>query len=145
MERIRLERTDTPDPAELQALENGINRYNVVRTGRTEYAPVAIFLRDEEGTAVGGLFGHLWGGWMHVTVLWVPEELRRQGYGTRLLQAAEEYAIERGCHAVFLETFSFQAPEFYLRFGYELFGSLEDYPPGHTQYFLRKSLVPRAL
>jgi GNAT superfamily N-acetyltransferase len=143
MERIRLEQTEEPDPTEWQQLEDRINQYNMVRTGRTEYTPLAIFLRDEAGAAIGGILGHIWGGWMHVTFLWVPEELRRQGYGTRLLQAAEEYAMEQGCHAVCLETFSFQAPEFYPKFGYILVGSLEDYPPGHTKQFFRKSLAGR--
>jgi GNAT superfamily N-acetyltransferase len=140
METIRMEWGEAYETPESAALTDAINRYNVEQTGRTEFFPVALFLRDESDTLRGGLVGHIWGGWMHVAVLWIDADLRRHGYGTRLLQEAETYARERGCHSVCLETFSFQAPEFYPRFGYELFGMLDDYPPGHAKHFYRKTL-----
>jgi ribosomal protein S18 acetylase RimI-like enzyme len=58
-----------------------------------------------------------------------------------LLQAAEDYAVERGCFAATLETHSFQARPFYEKFGYQVFGTLEDYPPGHAKFFFRKRLA----
>jgi ribosomal protein S18 acetylase RimI-like enzyme len=73
--------------------------------------------------------------------LYVPDLLRGQGFGSRLLRQAEEEASRRGCTGAWLDTFSFQAPDFYRRRGYTVFGAIEDYPPGHRRYFLRKSLT----
>ena len=70
----------------------------------------------------------------------MTEALRGRGHGRALLAVAERWALERGCRDAFLDTFSFQAPEFYRKLGWEVFGTLEDHPPGHTHYFLRKRL-----
>ena len=64
-------------------------------------------------------------------------------HGSQLLLSAEQYARERGCQSVHRETFSFQARPLYEKHGYEVFAQLEDFPPGHTKYFLRKRLVVR--
>ena len=85
--------------------------------------------------------GHLWGSWLYVRDLWVAAPARGCGNGTRLLLAAEEYAIERGCFAATLETASFQARPFYEKCGYQVFATLEDWPPGHAKFFLRKQLT----
>src|SRR5262245_24600185 len=112
---------------------DGLNRYNVAMAGLTEYHPVSVLLRDADDEVVGAL-GNIWGDWLHVTALWVAEGLRRQGYGKALLARAEQFARERGCQAVHLDTFSFQAPAFYQKLGYEVFATLDDFPTGHTRY-----------
>jgi GNAT superfamily N-acetyltransferase len=68
----------------------------------------------------------------------VAEDLRGQDYGTKLMEAAELEARSRGCHAAYVDTFSFLALDFYRKVGYTIFGELEDFPKGHTRYFLRK-------
>ena len=80
--------------------------------------------------------GYTWGGWLHVDMLWVSETLRGQRYGTRLMDAAEAMAKERGAFAATLETHSFQAPDFYAKRGYSVFGRIDDYPPRHGKSFL---------
>jgi GNAT superfamily N-acetyltransferase len=72
--------------------------------------------------------------------LWVSETVRGSGYGTALMQAAEREAVRRGVRNIFLNTFSFQAVDFYLKLGYTIFGELEDFPPGHKRVFLQKKL-----
>lgn len=113
---------------------------SIARTGLSDWHPVGYFLKSRRGEWVGGLTGYIWGGWLHVNLLWVTEALRGQGQGTRLMDAAEDLAAKRGATGVTLETHSFQAPEFYLKRGYTVFGRLDDYPPGHAKLFLRKDL-----
>ena len=76
--------------------------------------------------------------WLYVQTLWVHEEHRGDGLGMRLLQRAEAEARQRGCIGSCLSSFSFQAPEFYRRHGYESFGEIADYPPGQTMLFMSK-------
>jgi len=117
--------------------------HNLAETGASTYYPVGFFLKNARGEWLGGMLGSLWGGWLHVRILWVDTAARGQGNGTRLLQAAEEYAVERGCFAATLETDSFQARPFYEKCGYQVFATLEDYPPGHAKFFLRKQFAGR--
>ena len=112
----------------------------LARTGVSEWHPVGFFLQNPRGEWIGGLTGHVWGGWLHVKLLWVAEALRGQGLGTQLMDAAEGFAIERGATAATLETHSFQAPGFYEKRGYAMFGRLDGYPDGHAKLFLRKAL-----
>jgi GNAT superfamily N-acetyltransferase len=124
-----------------QVVHEGLGLYNVAVTGFAEYYPVSIFLKDARDEVLGGVLGHVWGQWLHIAILWLAEPVRGQGYGRQLLVAAEAYGRERGCQHVELATFSFQARPFYEKLGYEVFATLEDYPPGHRKYFLRKPLA----
>jgi GNAT superfamily N-acetyltransferase len=72
--------------------------------------------------------------------MWIREELRGRGYGHRLLASAEDEARRRGAKNAYLDTFSFQAPGFYKKHGYRVFGELHDFPTGHQRYFLTKEL-----
>ena len=88
-----------------------------------------------------GLAGSTYGDWLFIHDLWVRADLRRRGIGQELLRLAEARARERGCHSAWLDTFSFQAPEFYPKFGYREFGRL-DYPPDQQRIFFQKRLMP---
>lgn len=132
--------TPHADEALVRFVNDGVDLHNIAATGLAEWCPANFFLRGARGDCLGGLTGNIWGGWLHVRFLWVTESARGAGQGRRLLQAAEAYAQERGCAAATLETFSFQARPFYERQGYRVVGQLDDYPPGHTKFFLRKDL-----
>ncbi len=125
---------------EIQTLDQRLEAFNVQQTGIDDIRPLGIAVRDEAGRLVGGLKGLTLLGWLYVNVLWLEEDSRGQGLGTELLRRAESEAADRGCRAACLTSFSFQAPGFYLRQGYRIFGQLEDYPEGETKYFLTKSL-----
>ena len=112
----------------------------MLRTGRRDYQPLSVFLRDERGSLAAGLHGFTWAGWLEIKLLWVREDQRGQGLGRRMLAAAEAEARERGCRHVWLDSYTFQAPAFYQHLGYEVFGSLADYPPPHDRVFLTKTL-----
>jgi ribosomal protein S18 acetylase RimI-like enzyme len=130
-------------PGELrQIVQQGVDLYNVGKTGVAKFHELSIFLRDARGEILGGLLGHVWGGWLFVETLWIDESLRGRGHGRKLMRAAERYAIERGAHGSHLSTHSFQAPDFYRRLGYQVCGQIDDRPPGHHLYFMRKRLDP---
>ncbi|MCH0564296.1 MULTISPECIES: N-acetyltransferase [unclassified Streptomyces] len=104
--------------------------------------PLHVWALDGTDGLSGGLVGHTWATWLHVTYLWVDERHRGAGLGSRLLAAAERLAREeRDCRNVRLETWDFQAPGFYRKQGYEVVGMIEDYPPGVTEYTLTKRLA----
>ncbi|WP_329547184.1 GNAT family N-acetyltransferase [Streptomyces sp. NBC_01356] len=103
--------------------------------------PLHIWALDSTGALAGGLVGHTWATWLHVTYLWVDAPHRGTGLGSRLLAEGERLAIEeRGCRAARLETWDFQAPDFYKKQGYEVVCVIPDYPPGITEYTLTKRL-----
>jgi ribosomal protein S18 acetylase RimI-like enzyme len=130
-------------PEAVDALRRGLHDYNAGETGLDAPHPVRVFVRDRQGRILGGLLGEVWGGWLHLKILWVAETHRGRGLGRRLLEAAEDEAAEHGVQGCFLSTFDFQAPGFYQRLGYEVYGELPGYPPDHTTYHLRKWLARR--
>ncbi len=121
-------------------VSDGLSLYNVGKTGHDSWRPVKLFVRDGTGLIRGGLLGDVWGGWLHVTVLWLEEALRGSGLGRRLLETAEAEARAAGCRYAHLDSHTFQAPDFYRKLGYEEFGRLKDSPLGHEQVFLWKRL-----
>ena len=133
------------EPAEQDTafIRTQLNEFNWSRVENDHYQPLAVFLRAAGSSIAGGLVGNTYWGWLHVSILWVAADLRQHGYGRTLLQAAEQEALRRGCHAAHLDTMSFHgALPFYQRQGYTVFGELHDLPTGHTRYFLQKTLVP---
>nr|WP_294529583.1 GNAT family N-acetyltransferase [uncultured Rhodopila sp.] len=122
-------------------VRDNVSNVGIARTGASDWHPVGFFLKNPRGEWLGGLLGYIWGGWLHTNFLWVSETVRGRRHGSRLMDAAEALALERGASAATVETFTYQAPGFYARRGYEVFGRLDDYPPGHAKLFLRKDLT----
>lgn len=102
---------------------------------------LGIFADEENGRRMGGLLGSTHGNWLQVDFLWVDEEARGKGIGSVLLEKAEDEARNRGCRYVFLDTFSFQAPGFYTKKGYEQVFVLEEYPRTGKRFYYTKELV----
>ena len=138
---IRLSSEPDAPPAEVAGIGNAIDEWNMAITGLRDFHRVAIFLRDQHDRIRGGVTGGIWGGWFHVVALWVDEELRGHGLGRDLMLAAEQEARAIGARKAFLETHTFQAPGLYAKLGYTTIATLEDYPPGHAQLIMCKSLV----
>ncbi|MEU1029654.1 MULTISPECIES: GNAT family N-acetyltransferase [Streptomyces] len=130
--RRRLRDTNTQASPILRALRG---------TPAERELPLHVWALDADGALAGGLVGHTWTTWLHVTYLWVDAPHRGAGLGGRLLAEAERLAHEeRGCRNSRLETWDFQAPEFYRKHGYEVVCVIPDYPPGITEYTLTKQL-----
>ncbi len=123
-----------PAPDEM---ERALEVYNASVAGSHDRETVLLTARDDQGILQAGLKGTMGWNWRMVTILWVGETYRRKGVGSLLLQQAEEKAKAYGCTGVFLDTHSFQAPEFYQKQGYSEFGRLENFPPA-----MRDSILP---
>jgi len=131
---------DEPDQRDIQYLEDTLDEYNMAHTGITDGRRLAIILRDGHNDIIAGLNGWTWGCTCEIKTLWVHEQWRGKGLGTRLMTAAIAEARTRGAAQMVLSTHSFQAPDFYRRLGFEPVGCVEDYPLGYQSIYLRKWL-----
>jgi GNAT superfamily N-acetyltransferase len=127
-----------PTDADLRTVKHHLIDFNNQHAEPEHYQQLVLLVRDTSREIVGGLLGFTHWRWLFVQNLWVAASLRSLGYGRKLMQNAEHEAHLRGCRHAYLDTFDFQALGFYQKLGYELFGHLDDYPPGHTKYFLQK-------
>jgi signal transduction histidine kinase/GNAT superfamily N-acetyltransferase len=138
---IRIEQPTTPHPEWEQIVRQGVYAHNRKAVGYRDLTPFSLFALNEKNEVVGGLLGESIWGWLLIDILWVDESVRGQGYGEKLMTRAEEIARERGYTHIILETFSFQALPFYQKLGFVVYGQLDDFPPGHTRYSLKKKLT----
>ncbi len=123
-----------------RALFDGLFQSNTERTGDAKIQHFCVVARDSGSALIGGIYGEIYWGWLNISALWVTPNVRRRDLGTRLLSRAEAEAVVKGCHGVYLDTFTFQSVGLYTRAGYEIFGTLEQFPNGHSRHFLRKRL-----
>ncbi len=130
-----------PSHHDIAFLEQRIIDYNYGQAGASDGRGLACFVRNEHGQIVAGISGYTWAGMAEIEFLWVDDSLRGQGIGGQLLAAVEAEARQRGCTLLITSTYSFQAPEFYRRHGYEVVGKIGDCPPRHENYWLKKDLL----
>lgn len=141
--RFELVVPDNPAQADREAIVGPLVAYNTGKAGPHGYKLVAVLLRDlDTGQTIGGLWGNLSYRWLYIDLLYVPEVLRGNGVGSEIVRRAEAIARASDCVGVRLDTHSFQAPDFYRKLGYEVFGILADNPPGTRRFFLHKRLLP---
>jgi GNAT superfamily N-acetyltransferase len=117
--------------------------YKIVYVDKPEWGIIGQAINDyneQQAGDEGGVIGAIYWDWFSLDLMWIKEELRGRGYGHRLLTLAEDKARQRGAKSAFLDTFSFQAPDFYKQHGYQVFGELPDFPHGHQRYYLTKQL-----
>lgn len=140
----QLNRTEQEDQAKRTFLAEQLRQLNNVKSPAHLHVrthppkPLDFYLESSSGEVVGGLVAGTYWSWLEIETLWLAEELRGRGYGQRLLQLAEAEAVGRSCRHAFLTTYSFQARGFYEKAGYHVVGTLDDYPPGMSYYWLRK-------
>ncbi|WP_130912880.1 GNAT family N-acetyltransferase [Pseudomonas sp. Sample_9] len=138
---LRIELTQNPTEEQRQAILQPLIEYNDAQTGGSKSEPFALMVKDQNGEILGGLYGRMIFRWMFIELLSVPEQGRGQGIGSKLMAQAEALAKEKNCYGVWLDTFDFQAPEFYRKLGFSQFGEIVDYPPGHKRHYFQKRLI----
>ena len=129
-----------PTKKEIDFVNDSLACFNDEKVGPDNHELLNIVEYDDERNVIAGLLGGTYWGWMHIDILWVDEKFRGQGIGSKLLAAAEEEALRRGCHSVHVDTMSWQAPEFYKKHGYKILSELEDIPLGNKKFHLIKNL-----
>jgi GNAT superfamily N-acetyltransferase len=133
--------TDAPNDGERAVVMDGLLAYNEAQVGPSDARALAILVRDPETKEVaGGLLGRTYLGLLTVERFFLPEDLRRDRLGSRVLAMAEQEARRRGCTRAVLSTLHFQAPGFYLKQGWEVAARIECEPPGHTRFYMTKKL-----
>ena len=138
---LEIQLSDSVTEAERSGILNPLLAHNLANGGDDAHETFAQLLRDPDSNQViGGLYGKVSYRWLLIDLVSVPESMRGQGIGVRLMHMAEEVAKKKHCTGIWLETFSFQAPGFYRKLGYSEFGRLADYPPGHTRLYFQKRL-----
>ena len=138
---VNLNVVDDAPMSDIVHLEALIDSYNAARTGIGDARLLSILLKRKDGELYAGLHGHTWGGTCQIKLLWVAEKERGCGLGAALLEAAESEARGRGCKQIMLATHSFQAPDFYRKYGYEPIATLADNPIGHADILMVKQLT----
>jgi GNAT superfamily N-acetyltransferase len=121
-------------------LDEELSAFNAAVTGHHDGRLLSIAVCGDRGDLHAGLYGWTWGGCGYIDLLWVRDDQRGCGLGTKLLAAAETEIRRRGCDRVALSTHSFQAPGFYARLGYTECGRTPGYPHGHDDIHLIKQL-----
>ena len=133
--------TDEFDPADVAVIMDGLGAFDFSQIGYRDFRRLAVFARDpRNGKVVGGLYGRSEFGLVYVDWLFLPEDLRRAGIGSRVLAMAEEEGRRRGCTRIALTTLSVQAPGFYKKQGYDVAATIDCDPPGLTRYYMMKKL-----
>jgi GNAT superfamily N-acetyltransferase len=134
--------TDAPDPRAESLIRDGLMGYNIEKVGYRDQRPLGVLVSDPAtGEVVGGIIGRTSMGLMFIDRFFLPEGLRKQGLGTRVIRAAEEEGSRRGCSRAILFTAHFQAPDFYQKQGWEVLGKIECDPPGHTRFCMTRRLA----
>jgi len=135
---ISIQVESRPDPEALAQIERGLRLNDQQVDQPRNSRQVTVLLRSQEDKLIGGLVGHTYWNWFHILQLWVDPAHRGAGHAARLMQAGEAEAVRLGCEHAYLDTFTFQARPLYEKLGYRVFGTLDEYPPGHKLYFMRK-------
>lgn len=138
MNSISIKIEHSPDQETKSAIQTGLFDANVQSTGDGSFDLVFVAARDSNSKVIGGVVGEAYWGWVNFTTVWVHPEHRKKGLASQMLKVAESEAARKGYTQAYLDTFSFQSPDLYLRAGYEVFGQLDNFPVGSMRVFMRK-------
>ena len=130
--------TGNPNPEDINFLGKSIADYEVEQKGQKPIEYFGFFIRDRANNIQGGCNGAILYGCLHVDQLYVAESLRKQGYGKKLMRAAEKLAKERDCTFATVNTMDWEALEFYKKLGYFVEFTRRGYEKDSIFYFFLK-------
>ncbi|WP_088072700.1 GNAT family N-acetyltransferase [Gottfriedia luciferensis] len=127
-----------------KSINNSLYEFNLKhfpKDLRGRYEEINLFLKDENNTVRGGILGEICWNWLEIHVFIIDEDIRKHGYGTKLLLEIEQIAIEKNCDFIKLDTLSFQALDFYKMLGYQVYGTLDKVGRDYKHYYIKKDLL----
>ena len=133
-------RLENRESKKTQELGNLIRAYNQSKREPSKSEPLNIYVEDAQGNLIAGMVAETFGHWLEIEYLYVQEDFRGQGIGSNILNRAEKEARERKCKYSFVNTYQFQAPDFYKKHGYEEVFALKEYPYTGERYYYTKAL-----
>lgn len=128
-----------PTDQQLAEIERGLDEHNTSVASARCVTPVRTVC-VESGNVVAGLDAAVYWGKLHIRLLWVNPDHQSKGLGSQLMGWAEGQGRKLGCASAVVDTMSFQAPEFYVKLGYEQFGFSEGYEGGASRHYFEKRL-----
>ena len=137
---VSLETTEPLVAADAQVIDDGLDQFNHAAdlSGVTPFTSVA---RLGDGRIIGGAIARRWGACCEIQQMWVDDSMRSHGIGGQIMEQVEAHARAHGCTVLYLDTFSFPAPEFYKKHGYEVACRFDRFPDGVSKFIMRKSLL----
>ena len=135
--QVRLENTESQKS---QIIGDLIRSYNRSKREAAESEPLNLYVENDNGQLMAGLVAETFGNWLEIEYLFVKEDLRGQGIGSQLLQQAESEAKKRNCRFAFVNTYQFQAPAFYQKYGYKKVFTMKNYPYTGQRHYYQKEL-----
>ncbi len=140
MSQINIHRSSSE---EAQTVRTNLIKFNaqfIAEDLQQNYKEINLHIKDENDEIAGGINSVFCWNWIEVDILWVDDRFRGRGYGSRMLQEIERIAREKQCTFIKLNTFSFQAPVFYRKHGFQEITRIDDAPRGHQHYYFIKYL-----
>lgn len=139
-DELKLKFVENPEESAWGIIGRGVGRYNKQQAGDNQFQRLCYVLEGADDEILAGVLSEVYWEWLYIDLLWVKEDLRGRGYGRLLMETVEKEAQSQGAKNAYLDTFSFQAPGFYEKIGYQVFGELTAFPPGYERYFMKKEL-----
>jgi GNAT superfamily N-acetyltransferase len=124
----------------IASIRSNLGNWNVSQSTIDDGENIVLTIKKDDGTLIAGIVAWLWGAGIELEYLWVDINEQGKGLGSQLLRELERIATDKGCHNIFTNTYSFQAPEFYSKFGYESMGVVSGFPDRVTKHFFKKKL-----
>lgn len=121
-------------------IRNKLIEFSSQQVPNGRFEEINLIVKNDTEEIIAGLNSAICWNWMGIDILWVHEDYRKQGFGKRLLEEAEKISREKNCSFIQLNTFSFQAPEFYKKYGYKIIAVIENAPYDNRHYYLIKEL-----
>ena len=137
---LHIDISDNTPEADMDVILEGVREYNRNNCGPDKNRPLNIIIRDDQNNIIAGLLADTWGQVCYIHTVWTAQHRRHTGLGTRLMQNAEQHAKQRGCTIAYVDTYSFQAPDFYTKFGFKPIATLDGFPRNIVQRFYRKTI-----